>query len=175
MAANEYRFVTRWKIKASPEEVSLVLDDPEDLVRWWPSVYRESQVLEWGDESGVGKRVRLLTKGWLPYRLRWQFRVVESRKPYGWTLEADGDLIGRGIWTFSRNRDETVVTYDWRIRAEKPLIRAFSPLFKPIFRANHCWAMAQGERALRQEISKRREGRSRARKQAVARQRGCLR
>jgi len=156
MAANEYRFVSCWRVRASPEEVSVILDDPGNLAIWWPSVYIESEVLEPGDASGVGKRVQLLTKGWLPYRLRWRFRVVESRKPYGWTLEAGGDLIGRGIWTFARSGDETLVTYDWRIRAEKPLIRVFSSLLKPIFRANHRWAMAQGEQALQKEVSKRR-------------------
>jgi hypothetical protein len=48
------------------------------------------------------------------------------------------------------------VTYDWRIRAEKPLLRAFSFVLKPIFAANHRWAMARGEESLALELRRRR-------------------
>ena len=41
------------------------------------------------DAHGLGRRVRLVTKGWLPYTLRWEFQVVESRYPYGFTMEKD--------------------------------------------------------------------------------------
>jgi hypothetical protein len=51
----------------------------------------------------VVKLVDLYTKGWLPYTLRWQFRVTESRSPYGFTIEALGDFVGRGIWTFAQD------------------------------------------------------------------------
>jgi len=47
------------------------------------------------------------------------------------------------------------LTYDWRIRAEKPLLRWLSPLLKPLFAANHRWAMAQGERSLARELARR--------------------
>ena len=33
--------------------------------------------------DGLGGRVRLHTKGWLPYTLTWDFELVESRYPYG--------------------------------------------------------------------------------------------
>ncbi len=33
------------------------------------------------------------------------------------------------------------ITYDWKIRAEKPLLRYLSLLMKPIFSANHRWAI----------------------------------
>ena len=45
------------------------------------------------------------------------------------------------------------MTYDWKIRADKPLLRYLSFLLKPIFSANHRWAMAQGEKALRAELA----------------------
>ena len=48
------------------------------------------------------------------------------------------------------------VTYDWRLRAEKPLLRSLSFLLKPLFEANHRWAMAQGEESLRLELARRR-------------------
>jgi hypothetical protein len=45
------------------------------------------------------------------------------------------------------------VSYDWRVRAGKPLIRRFSPIFKPLFRANHNWVMRRGEVALRRWLA----------------------
>jgi hypothetical protein len=48
------------------------------------------------------------------------------------------------------------ITYDWRIQAEKPLLRNLSFLLRPAFEANHRWAMAQGEESLRLELARRR-------------------
>ena len=72
--------------------------------------------------------------------------MTENRSPHGFSLEAIGDFVGRGIWTFEQVGDETIVTYDWKISAEKGVLKTFSFLMKPIFGANHRWAMAQGER-----------------------------
>jgi hypothetical protein len=48
------------------------------------------------------------------------------------------------------------MTYDWRLRAEKPLLRNLSFLLKPLFEANHRWAMARGEESLKLELARRR-------------------
>jgi hypothetical protein len=155
MAGNEYHFVTHWRVKSNIEEVFEITADAPDLVRWWPSVYLDVQELEPGNKQGVGKVVDLYTKGWLPYTLRWQFRVTESRYPYGFTLEAWGDFVGRGIWMLEQDGDWANITYDWKIRADKPLLRYFSFIFKPIFSANHRWAMAKGEESLLLELARR--------------------
>ena len=81
MTANEYHFITHWRIKGTVEEVSEVLSQAPDLVRWWPSVYLDVQEAEKGDENGIGRVIHLYTKGWLPYTLRWSFRVIESKYP----------------------------------------------------------------------------------------------
>jgi hypothetical protein len=47
------------------------------------------------------------------------------------------------------------VTYDWQLRAEKPLLRWLSFLLRPVFDANHRWAMARGEESLRLELLRR--------------------
>ena len=156
MRNNEYHFITHWRVQGSCEEVSDILGDAPDLVRWWPSVYLDVQELEPGDAQGIGKMVSLFTKGWLPYTLRWQFRVTESRRPHGFSLQAQGDFEGRGIWTFVQDGAWAHVTYDWKIRADKPLLRYGSLLIKPLFAANHRWAMAKGEESLRLELARRR-------------------
>jgi hypothetical protein len=154
MSSNEYHFITHWRVKSTIKEVADILDNAADLVRWWPAVYLDVQVLQSGNEQGLGKVVSLYTKGWLPYTLRWQFRVTKVRAD-GFTLEAWGDFDGRGIWTFEQDGPWVNVTYDWNILAEKPLLRYFSFIMKPIFSANHRWAMAKGEESLNLELARR--------------------
>jgi hypothetical protein len=156
MGAPEYRFLTRWQVLGTLEEVSKVLEDFRDLPQWWPAVYLRAQVLEPGGPDGVGLRVIVHTKGWLPYTLDWEFRVTASRRPHGFSIEATGDLAGTGDWKLEQDGVWTTVTHDWRVRAEKPLLRLLSPLFRPLLEFNHRWAMARGEESLRLELSRRR-------------------
>jgi hypothetical protein len=154
LASNDYHFITHWRVESTIAEIFEILQDGPALVRWWPSVYLDVKVLEPGDEVGIGKVVGLYTKGWLPYTLRWRFRVTEVRKD-GFTLVAEGDFDGRGIWTFEQDGPWVNITYDWKIKAEKPLLRYFSFIMKPIFSANHQWAMAKGEESLKLELARR--------------------
>ncbi len=144
---NEYFFVTRWRIRGDVSEVRSILEDAEDLKRWWPSVYLDVKKRDDGS-------VELFTKGWLPYTLRWSFRVTEQRQD-GFALEAFGDFAGHGNWIFGQDGDFANITYEWRIRAEKPLLRILSPILKPLFAANHRWAMARGDESLRIELDRR--------------------
>ena len=155
MATTDYHFIDRWRVRGTVREVADILGDGPDLARWWPSVYLDVQETKPGDEEGIGKEVSLYTKGWLPYTLRWQFRVTESNYPHGFALEAWGDFDGRGEWTLRQDGNWVDVTYDWRLRAEKPLLRRLSFLMRPIFKANHLWAMARGEESLRLELARR--------------------
>ena len=162
-AANDYAFLTTWRLPATPDEIVDILSDAAGLARWWPSVYLEVSVPEAGDEQGVGRVVDLYTKGYLPYTLRWRFTVTESNPPDGFAIEAHGDFVGRGVWTLreavaagSPGGPVTVVEYDWRIRAEKGILKTLSFAMKPVFAANHRWAMARGDQSIRLEIARRR-------------------
>jgi hypothetical protein len=150
MSSQEYRFETRWRVPGSLEEVTEILSDAPGLARWWSRVYL------WVRESEPGV-FAARTKGWLPYTLSWSFRVVESRAPHGFTISAWGDLEGTGIWTLESDGDWTDMTYVWTVRARKPLIRSLSFLLKPVFEANHRWAMARGEEGLTRELLLRRD------------------
>lgn len=157
MSAKSYHFLTHWVVEASEEEVYRTLEEVEALPRWWPSVYLKVDILEKGQPGGVGKVVALHTKGWLPYTLKWHFRTIEASFPTGFALEAWGDFVGRGIWRFKQRPDGRFcdVLYDWKIEAEKPLLKYLSFILKPIFSANHHWAMRQGEKSLRAELRRR--------------------
>jgi hypothetical protein len=156
MAINQYHFITQWFLEATCEEVSQILLDGPGLARWWPSVYLQVIELEHGDAMGLGTVLDLHTKGWLPYTLHWYARVTESHYPAGFSLEATQDFIGRGIWTIDQAGSYVKIIYDWKILAEKPLLKYFSFIMKPLFSANHHWAMRMGEESLKLELLRRR-------------------
>jgi hypothetical protein len=153
---DDYHFLTRWRVEGTCGEVADILRDPVDLTRWWPSVYLAVDEIAPPDAQGLHQRVRLLTKGWLPYTLRWDLEVIETRYPHGSTIRASGDFAGIGVWTFVQDGAFVDVTYDWRIRAEKRLLHVLAPLMRRLFEANHRWAMSQGEASLKIELLRRR-------------------
>ena len=156
MSVNDYRFIDHWRVEAAAEEVADILEDALSLPRWWPSVYFEVQELEPGGEHGMGKLISLRAGGWLPYTLRINFRTVESRYPFGFSMDATGDLQGQGIWTLEQDGAFVNVTYDWTVRAHKPIVDKLSFLLKPVFQSNHNWTMRRGEESLKLELLRRR-------------------
>lgn len=157
MKSNRYHFITHWTVEASPTEVYSILEEAERLPKWWPAVYLAVITTKENNQTGTGREVSLHTKGWLPYTLRWRSRLVAKDRPYGFSIEAFGDLRGWGTWTFAQAQDgvHCVITYDWQVEATKPILRYLSFLLKPIFAANHHWAMQKGEQSLRLELQRR--------------------
>lgn len=155
MSAPAYRFVTHWRVRGDLDDVADVLSDATDLPRWWPAVYLDAVETRPGDDDGIGQEIALHTRGALPYTLRWHFRVTESDFPHRFALDAWGDFVGRGEWQLRQDGPDVHVTYDWRVRAEKPLLRRLTWLLRPAFAANHHWAMRQGEASLRRELARR--------------------
>lgn len=153
---SDYRFLTVWRVAGTVQEVMAVLSDDESLPRWWPSVYLSVVPVKDAAPDGTGRVVDLHTKGWLPYTLRWSLTITEPMTESGFALTAAGDLNGTGRWTFATDGPEVVISYHWRVSATKPLLRRLSWLLKPVFSANHRWAMARGEESLRLELRRRR-------------------
>lgn len=154
--SNTYHFITQWKMQATCEEVYAIISNSKTLAKWWPSVYLDVKEIEAGGENNIGKKIALFTKGFLPYTLRWQFVISENRKPYHIKLVAEGDFVGRGIWTFEQAGEDCFITFDWELSAEKPVLKYLSFIMKPIFSANHIWAMKKGEESLRLELLRQR-------------------
>ncbi len=152
---NEYHFVTHWRIKAQIAEVYEVLRDPLSYPDWWKGLYLRTVELKPGDQGDIGRVVGFEMRGWLPYTLRWQLRCTEANKPYHFASDSSGDFVGRGVWTFQQDGEWADVTFDWKIRAEKPFLRYFSFLLKPLFIANHNWVMKTWEEGLRSELKRR--------------------
>lgn len=156
MASTDYQFRTVWRVAGTVSEVKNILGDALSLPQWWPSVYLSVRPLSAGNPDGTGRAANLHTKGWLPYTLRWTLTVTEPITDSGFAISAQGDLNGTGKWTFEQDGPEVVITYDWRVNAAKPLLRRLSWLLRPVFSANHHWAMARGEESLALELRRRR-------------------
>ena len=158
MNASNYHFITNWQVEGTCEEVYNTLKEADDLARWWQSVYLDVVTRQRGDADGCGKIVELYTKGWLPYTLVWQFRVtdVDPTNHSGFALDAFGDFVGRGVWTFEQHGNMCRIQYDWQLSAEKPILKYFSFFMKPLFSANHHWAMNKGLESLKLELRRRR-------------------
>lgn len=156
MPGNAYHFVSRWHVDGTLTEVSDILDDAQSLSIWWGSVYSDVELTETGQAAGLGKSFRLLGHGWLPYTLHLTFRKTEDRYPNGFSVAVSGDLNGAGVWSFVPDGSGVAVTFDWTVSADKPLLRWFSPIFKPLFASNHRWTMRRGEESLRLELLRRR-------------------
>lgn len=160
MPANEYQFLTEWDVTAPREVIYNILREGKDYPVWWPDVYLDARYEPSGHADGIGDRVHLLTKGWLPYKLRWTAEAVRNEFPQEIEIRATGDFVGRGIWHLAPrgpHNEATQVTFDWRLRADKPLLRWLSPLLKPLFKWNHRWAMHTGLTRLRIEAQRRME------------------
>ena len=152
--ANVYRFLSRWIFPADPGRIYALISEPLRYPEWWRGVHLQVEELARGAPDGVGRTVRMSVRSFLPYRLTWELRCVEARKPWGLTSEASGDLTGTGKWTLEAQAMGTNVTFEWNVLASRPLLRFGSFLLRPLFKANHDWVMERFERGLRQELAK---------------------
>ena len=153
MAANEYYFVSHWRVPCTPADAYEIIKDTASLPRWWPAAFLEAEPHYFADGS---QGTRVSSKGWMPYVLHWTVRELASDPPGSLTIEVDGDFKGRGTWTLMPDGDWTDITYDWRVSVEKPGVKQLSFLLKPLFQSNHRWAMKKGEESLRLELARRR-------------------
>jgi hypothetical protein len=155
MPANEYQFLTEWRVAAPRQLLYAILKEGKDYPQWWPEVYLHAHLQSSGRADRVGDCVDFLTKGWLPYKLHWTAITERHEEPHLIAIRAEGDFVGRGVWRLEESGAETYITFDWRLRADKPLLRWLSPLLKPLFKWNHRWAMAKGLHNLRREAQRR--------------------
>ena len=152
----DYAFVTDWYIDGDINEVATILDDGPSYTVWWPSVYLDVTVVEPDDGRRVGRVGTVHSTGWLPYTVRWEARLTDSNFPYGSTMTVCGDFVGEGVWLLEQQGSIVHVRFTWNVRAAKPLLRRLSFILRPIFAANHQWAMRQGEESLKLELARRR-------------------
>jgi len=145
--AAEYRFVDEWLVPMPIERAYNVLGDPLRYPDWWPEAFPEAE----GDPGPpeVGKRVSVVSRGFLPYRLRWTLTTVAVERPTRIEAAMSGDFVGTSAWALSEADGGTRAVLDFRPAVTKPLVRNLTPFLRPLFRANHVWAMRRGQDGIR--------------------------
>jgi uncharacterized protein YndB with AHSA1/START domain len=151
-----YEFVDRWEVAAPPQAVYDVLVDGRTYPEWWRPVYIEVQ----SDGSrSVGSVAQQHFKGRLPYHLHTTSTIVALQEGRLIHAEVDGDLRGTGVWTLTPSQRGCSVRFDWTVDADRPLLRALTPLLRPALRANHTWAIARAMEGLEPYVLARLAGR----------------
>jgi uncharacterized protein YndB with AHSA1/START domain len=133
--AAEYVFVDEWDVDAPLERVFDALVDARTYPEWWTPVYRE---VDSDGPPAVGVSSRQKFKATLPYTLSTVSTIVRMDRPDGFEVDVVGDLRGHGKWTFTQSDGGKVhVRFDWRVHADRALLRVLTPVLRPVFRWNH--------------------------------------
>ena len=148
---NDYYFTSQWRVPGTIEEVKAILGRPQDMPRWWPSVFLDAVPVE-----GAENAVSVTSRGWLPYTLQWELRPRATEDESTLACDVSGDLEGDGIWKLEQQGPTVAITFDWSVGVNKAAFDLLSPALRPLFESNHRWAMRQGEISLRLELARRR-------------------
>ena len=142
----DYRFVTTWCLDAPIERVFEAIDDAAAWPQWWRGVKR-TELLEQGDEDGVGRLWRLTWRSRLPYELTFESRVTRREPPHLLEGTADGELVGIGRWRIYEGRG-TAAVYEWNVRTSRAWMNRVAPVARPLFAWNHDVVMRHGAEGL---------------------------
>jgi mannose-6-phosphate isomerase-like protein (cupin superfamily)/uncharacterized protein YndB with AHSA1/START domain len=148
LTSREYVFVDEWDVAAPRESVFAALADARTYPEWWRPVYIE---VDADGEPALGKESRQHFKGRLPYYLHTRSRIVALDAldaPNVIEGDVDGDLRGHGRWTLTDTPGGTHVRFDWRVHADRRLLRILTPILRPALRWNHKWAIARAVEGL---------------------------
>ena len=151
-ASREYVFVDQWDVAAPPEPTFQAIADGSTYPEWWRPVYL---AVEADGPLALGQVTHQRFKGRLPYRLRTRSRITRLEPPRVISAEVEGDLRGLGTWTLTPIPEGTHIRFDWRVHADRPLLRMLTPLLRPAFRWNHNWAIARAMEGLEPYVRRR--------------------
>ena len=136
--ADDYVFIDEWDVDAQQEAVFDALADARTYPEWWKPVYIEVD----GDcEPAAGCVTQQEFKGRLPYHLKTRSEITRLERPKTFEVNVVGDLTGKGVWTLTQRNGKVHIHFDWRVIADRPLLRILTPVLRPVFRWNHNWSI----------------------------------
>ena len=145
MSPAEYVFVDEWDVVAPHERVFEALTDTRTYPHWWTPTYREVRA---DGPPKVGRESQQRFKAKLPYTLETVSKIVRLESPHQLEVDVRGDLRGHGIWTLTPRAGAVHVRFDWHVRADRRIIRALTPILRPLLRWNHNVAIRAAMRGL---------------------------
>jgi uncharacterized protein YndB with AHSA1/START domain len=132
--AREYVFIDEWDVDAPQERVFEALADARTYPEWWQPIYKE---VESDGPPEVGRVSKQRFGAKLPYTLSTTSKIVRMDPPNSFEVDVDGDLRGHGVWTLTRRNGSVHIRFDWRVHADRALLRVLTPVLRPVFRWNH--------------------------------------
>jgi uncharacterized protein YndB with AHSA1/START domain len=154
-----YRLEYTWKIAGRIDTVFHYISHIETFPRWWPAVF-----LDWRSDDPVvcvGAKATVRARSILPYVREWKLVVTALEAPRLIALDTwvtlGGKFALKGTITYRLVEEGAVVQVltDHSLRPSRPLPGLLRGLAGRIFRLNHAWAMARGERGLQRIVDER--------------------
>ena len=121
----QYCFTDHWKVKSSVEEVAALFLDTPSLGEWWPQL-GSITMHEPGGRHGASRAFTAQARGFLPYALDLQFRVVNVQFPRQFSVELTGDLRGEGGGILRQDGPNVGIEMRLKIRLTRPPRRGCS-------------------------------------------------
>lgn len=149
--ASDFEFTTVWELPAPVERVWDELLDIDAWPTWWRG-FERVDVVRTGDANGVGNVRDLVTRGRMPYRLRYRVEVVRVEPLRLIEARSTGDLEGFGRWTIEPTALGTRAVYLWRVRTTRRLLRALSPIARRPLTRNHDQVMEWGREGILERL-----------------------
>jgi hypothetical protein len=152
MTTNYYVFIDKFIAPCNVETAYTYIKQIEEYPRWWGKVYKKIIKLKDAPPDTAGSKYKITVGGFLPYTLTIENEVTHIDKPNLIRFDALGDLKGKGTWSFRPVEDGTEITFDWRVAANKKVIRWFSFFLKPLFRANHHYCVVKAREGMEKDL-----------------------
>ena len=146
-----FDFVTIWKVDAPIEVVWKAMYNVEEWPSWWKGV-EIVEVIAPGDANRIGRITRNVWKSALPYRLRFDARVVRIEPMSLIEVRYSGELEGSGVMHFSHDGRRTAFRHNWRVSTTKPWMNFLAPIARPFFSWNHKVLMDWGAEGLSKKL-----------------------
>lgn len=144
----KYHFITSFRVARDRSEVWSILDDPESWPQWWRWL-RLVEILDRGDDDGLGAIIRNAVGTPLGYRLTYDATIRRRIEPALLDFDASGDLVGRGQFLIDQDGEhETTVAFNWLVETPKWWMNLTAPLARPVFSWNHDRLMTDFARGL---------------------------
>lgn len=149
-----YRFESEWVLSAPIDVVFGALVHPERYSEWWPSV-RNSQLIEQGDEAGVGSRAKYYLRSPLLFGMQFETKTIEVDPPRRIHSLVRGELVGTATIALNSTSVGTKVRIAWHVSTTKRWMDVLAPIAKPLFVWAHHIFMREGCAALAHRLGAR--------------------
>jgi hypothetical protein len=146
------------RLRATPEELTAIILDPEQLSHWGRAVFMVCEVVDRGDPRGLGMQTRCYAKGFLPHAFVVSSRITDLVPHKSMRVDVWGDLEGYAQLDVVPEGEELRVKIVWRIDCRHAVIGPVTRVAPFIFRWNHRFTLTRGFSLMQREIDRRRAG-----------------